>query len=341
MVEYISSSIKEKIIAAFESARDIVITTHMNPDGDALGSSLGLYHFLKLSGKNVNVITPNSYPDFLHWLPGDEEVIEFHKKSNKAANLISRADTIFFLDFNEEKRIGKMGELVMENERATKILIDHHPDPVAKCDIEISDIRVSSTAELVFYLLSFVNKNLLVNKTVCECLFTGIMTDTGCFSFNSSRPSTYEAVAAMLQSGIDKDRIYNFVYNNFSEHRMKLLGFSLDKKMKVIPEYRTAYISLTMEEMKKYKFSTGDTEGFVNFPLSIKGIVFSVLFLEKKDRIKLSLRSKGDFPANDVAKKHFGGGGHRNAAGGELKMSLSETLDKFESLLPDYASLLK
>ena len=340
-MEYISKELSEKNKDAIEAAANIVILTHMNPDGDAIGSSLGLYHFLKLSGKSVTLITPNSYPDFLHWLPGDEDVVEFDRKSKKASRLISEADTIFLLDFNELKRIGKMGEVVSKNNTATKILIDHHPNPVEKCTIEISDIRVSSTAELVYHLLSSLNEELVSDINVSECLFTGIMTDTGCFSFNSSRPSTFEAVSALLRSGINKDKIYDNIYNNFSDDRMKLLGFSLDKKMKVIPEHKTAYISLSKEEMKMYNFSVGDSEGFVNFPLSIKGIVFSVLFLEKKGYVKLSLRSKGDFPANEVAKKYFNGGGHKNAAGGESMLNLSETIEKFESVLTEYSHLLK
>ncbi len=340
-MEYISNTLIEKTKSALEAATDIVILTHMNPDGDALGSSLGLYHFLKLSGKNVTVISPNSYPDFLHWLPGDDEVVEFDKKSKKATRFISQADTIFLLDFNELKRIGKVGEVVLENKKATKILVDHHPNPVEKCQIEISDIRVSSTAELVFHLLSSIDKTKVSDLAVSECLFTGILTDTGCFSFNSSRPSTYEAVATLLKAGVNKDKIYDNLYNNFSADRMKLLGFSLDSKMKVIKEYKTAYVSLSREEMEKYNFSVGDSEGFVNFPLSIKGIIFSVLFLEKKGHVKLSLRSKGDFPANDVAKKYFNGGGHKNAAGGESKLSLSDTIERFESILPEYSQLLK
>ena len=340
-MEYISEKVLENTKNAIETASNIVIVTHMNPDGDAIGSSLGLYHFLKLSGKSVTVITPNSYPDFLHWLPGDDDVVDFDRKSKKASRLIGEADTFFLLDFNELKRIGKMGEVVSKNKTATKILIDHHPNPVEKCTIELSDIRVSSTAELVFHLLSLLNNELVSDINVSECLFTGIMTDTGCFSFNSSRPSTFEAVSALLKSGINKDKIYDNLYNNFSDDRMKLLGFSLDKRMTVIPEYKTAYISLTMEEMKMYNFSVGDSEGFVNFPLSIKGVVFTVLFLEKKGYVKLSLRSKGDFPANEVAKKYFNGGGHKNAAGGESMISLSETIKKFESILPEYTHLLK
>ncbi len=339
-MDFIHKSISKEIESALKQAGNVVIITHINPDGDAIGSSLGLYHYLKSAGKAVHVITPNSYPAFLHWLPGNSEILEFNQAYAKAKKLISEADILFHLDFNDPGRMDAMKDHVSKNSKATKILIDHHPKPVAFNDIEISDIRASSTAELVFYLIKALNGKLLTDRTICECLFTGIMTDTGCFSFNSSLPSTYQAVASIMESGIDKDRIYNLVYNNFSEARMKLLGYGLDKKMKVINQYHTAFISLSEEELKKYNFNTGDSEGFVNFPLSIKGIRFSALFLEKKDHVKISFRSHGNFPVNEFSAKHFNGGGHLNAAGGESYHSLDDTIKMFISLLPEYNNWL-
>ena len=340
-LEIITDKIAGKINAELNNKDNIVIFTHRNPDGDALGSALGLFHFLRSINKNVKVISPNAYPDFLHWLPGDSEVIEYNKQKPLAKSLIAGAEILFHLDFNSLSRIREMERAVLGNQRAVKIMVDHHPDPDTFADIQISDTRVSSTAELVYYLIKSLDKDSLRSKDICECLFTGIMTDTGCFSFNSSLPSTYEVVAHLLHSGMNKDRIFDMVYNNFTASRMKLLGFSLDQKMKVLPEYHTAYISLTREEMKRYEFQPGDTEGFVNYPLSIKGIKFSVLFLEKDKFVKISLRSRGEFPVNQLANKHFSGGGHKNASGGECKLSLADTLKKFENLLAEYTSLLK
>lgn len=340
-LELIKETIAKRISAELKNKNNIIIFTHRNPDGDALGAALGLYHFLKMQKKDVRVISPNAYPEFLHWLPGDEEIIQFNKQKTFAKDIISGAEIIFHLDFNALSRIGELEKLVLNNKESVKILIDHHPDPEPFADIEISETSVSSTAELVYYLIRLLDRKSLKNKDICTCLFTGIMTDTGCFSFNSSLPSTWEVVADLLRSGINKDRIFDRVYNNFSAPRMKLLGFSLDQKMTVLPEYHTAYISLSREEMKMYDFQTGDSEGFVNYPLSIKGILFSVLFLEKEKYVKLSLRSRGEFPVNDFARRYFNGGGHRNAAGGECKLSLQETLTRFEQLLPDFVSKFK
>ncbi len=340
-MEIITNKIAGRIRAELNDKNDIVIFTHRNPDGDALGAALGLYHFLSSFNKNVKVITPNAYPEFLHWLPGDSEIIQFNKEKSLSRNLIASAEIIFHLDFNALNRIRELEDMVLNNQKSVKVLIDHHPDPEHFADIEISETRVSSTAELVYYLIYALNPESFKDKDICECLFTGIMTDTGCFSFNSSLPSTWEVVANLLRSGIDKDRIFDLVYNNFSASRMKLLGYSLDQKMTVLREFQTAYISLSREEMQKYNFKTGDSEGFVNYPLSIKGIKFSVLFLEKEKYVKISFRSRGEFPVNEFAQKYFNGGGHRNAAGGECKLGLSETLKEFERLLPEYDALLK
>ncbi len=340
-MKIIKDKLAGSIGAELINKNNILILIHRNPDGDALGAALGLYHFLKSMNKRVRVITPNAYPEFLHWLPGDSEIIQFNIQKERTKDLISDAEIIFHLDFNALSRIRELEELVLANQQAIKVLIDHHPDPEHFADIEISDTRVSSTAELVYYLIHALDSESLKSKDICECLFTGIMTDTGCFSFNSSMPSTWEVVANLLRSGINKDSIFDRVYNNFSASRMKLLGFSLDQKMTVLPEYHAAYISLSREEMKKYDFRTGDSEGFVNFPLSIKGIKFSVLFLEKEKYVKISFRSKGEFAVNEFAQKYFNGGGHRNAAGGESKKNLQETLEEFERLLEEYATKLK
>ena len=339
-MEYLSVHKEEELKSLVEKAERIIILSHKNPDGDAIGSSLGLYHFLEMKGKYVKIIVPNEYPEFLHWLPGSDFVIKYDKEPDVAREHIENAELIFSLDFNDLKRLGKLGEIMEENKTASRILIDHHPYPKHFCDVEISTIHVSSTAELVYHLIQRLDGQALNNKDLCECLYVGIMTDTGCFSFNSSNPATFRVVAHLLQSGIDKDHIYDRIYNNYSAGRMKFMGYCLNQKMVIVPEYHTAYIGLSQKEMKEYNFKMGDSEGFVNLPLSIEGIRFSALFIEKSGHTKISFRSRGNFPANEFSARHFGGGGHLNAAGGESLESLEESIKHFVSLLPDYSKWL-
>ncbi len=313
----------------------VLIVTHKNPDGDAMGASLGMYNFLKNMGCTVNVVTPNEYPRFLKWLPGNAQVTVFNSEKTKAKNLISKADTVFCLDFNSPGRAGEVN-FSLTASKAFKILIDHHPDPEPFVDYTLSDVTVSSTAELVFRFIEWLDCRELIDHAVAESLFTGIMTDTGCFSYNSSQPETYRVLSELMKMGVDKDKVYDRVYDNFSEERMRLLGYCLDKKMVVLPRYSTAYISLTKKEKEKYNFAIGDSEGFVNYPLSIKDISFAALFMENDNGVKLSFRSKGDFSVNDFSRRHFDGGGHKNAAGGESELSMEDTVKKFCSLLPKY-----
>lgn len=327
--------IVEGIKNLLASRSKIVITTHINPDGDALGSVLGLYWFLKRLGHDVSAISPNDYPEFLQWLPGNDVVIDFYKRKKEATSLIQEADAIFFLDYNEAKRGGDMRDILAES-KAKKIMIDHHPFPQLKVDYAISRTGVSSTAELIYEFILDMNGIRHMSKEIAECIYTGIMTDTGCFSYNSSRTRTFEIAAQLLTFSIEKDEIFRKVYDNFSAQRMRLLGYCLNEKMQVFPEFRTAFISLSIEDQERFKFAVGDSEGFVNYPLSIKGVCFTALFTEGKDKIKISFRSRGPFPANSFSQKHFSGGGHLNAAGGESNLSLSETIQKFIDLLPQY-----
>jgi phosphoesterase RecJ-like protein len=230
---------------------------------------------------------------------------------------------------------------LFENYTASQILIDHHPNPNIPCLLTFSDTRSSSTSELIYYLIEALGDISLMNKEIAECLFTGIMTDTGCFSFNSSRPETWQAVAELLRLNIDKDTIFSQVYENYSDSRMRLMGFCLNEKMKVIPEYNTAYISLTLDELRKFHFEPGDTEGFVNLPFSVNGIKVTALFIERDDHIKISLRSKGNIAINHIAQKYFNGGGHKNAAGGESILNMNDTISKFTSLLAVYEKELR
>ncbi len=323
------------IFKHIEKANSIVIVGHVNPDGDSVGSSLALYNYLKRSGKVVTVVMPNEYPDFLKWLPGSEEVIVFSKNKSAAVKIIDNANIVFLLDFNSLARAGNV-EVYINNSAALKVIIDHHPGPADFADIVYSDVLSSSTAELVFRFIESTGNLQLIDNISATCLYTGIMSDTGSFSFNSSQPETYRVLSELLKKGIDKDYIYSMVYDNFSESRLRLLGYCLDRKMVVLPVYKTAYISLSLDEKKQYNYIRGDSEGFVNYPLSISGVDFVAFFIENNDHVKISFRSKGKFNTNVFAQKHFDGGGHVNASGGESKLSLFDTINKFVSLLPEY-----
>ncbi len=320
-----------------EQSGNIAVISHENPDGDAVGSSLALYHYLKKSGKKCFVIMPNDYPDFLKWLPGSKDINIFKKDKSTAEKKIHDADMIFLLDFNTPDRAGKIEDLIRES-KAFKVMIDHHPERLVFTDINFTDTLSSSTAELVFRFIELTGNIKLLDNNIAVCLYTGIMSDTGSFSYNSSQPETYRVLSELLKKGIDKDYIYSKVYNNYSESRLKLLGYCLDRKMVVLPEYKTAYMSLTLLEKKQYNYKRGDSEGFVNYPLSVKGVNFAAFFMENDDHVKISFRSRGKFDTNAFAFNNFDGGGHVNASGGESKLSLSDTINKFISLLPEYIS---
>lgn len=325
------SRIKELL----SSPKKIIITTHRSPDADAIGSSLGLYHFLLKKKHDVIVITPNSYPEFLHWLPGNKDVINYEGKKNRAKKLVMDAELIFCLDYNALKRMEEFGEVVGES-KAIKILIDHHQQPDKFPDYILSDVTASSTAQLIYRFIEMLGEEKMVNSEIAECLYAGIMTDTGSFRFSSTSSETHRIVAKLIDAGVKPDKIYNLIFDDNSVDRMNLLGYTLLHKLKYFPEYRTAMISLTRVELKQFKYKQGDTEGFVNYPLSIKGVRLSALMIEKKGLIKLSFRSKGSFSVNKFSREHFSGGGHNNAAGGESRVSMDETVNKFLSLLPLY-----
>lgn len=331
------TDIQKKAIKELVSNKEenIVIISHRNPDGDAMGSALGLHNVLKSRGINSHVLLPNDFADFLRWMPGAEDITVFMSQPEKGAEILSKATLIVGVDFNDISRI-KEFKNEYEQLEVRKILIDHHPDPSLKVDVLISETKVSSSAELVYQCLKDSASDNILTPDAATCFYTGIMTDTGNFSHNSSRPETYHIVADLMAKGINKDAIFDKVYNNYTYHRMRLMGYCLNKKMVHLPEYRMAYIWLTSEEQDKFNFVAGDTEGFVNLPLSIKGVVFSALFIEKSDRIKISLRSKRNLAINKIVSEHFRGGGHVNAAGGESYLSMQKTIKKFLKILPDY-----
>ena len=322
---------------AIINANDIVIIPHHNPDGDAIGAALGLQILLKKMHKKAIVVSPSKYPEFLQWLPDNNNVLIYPYKKNTIIQTVTNADLIFYVDFNSFKRLENFEESFLKiNRKAKTILIDHHPEPLGIADICFSDTTVSSTSELVYKIIEDADFTEFVNTNIAECLFTGIITDTGLLNYNSSNPQTFEIVSKLLTYKIDKQNIIDNVYNNFSANRMRLMGYCLNEKMEVLENYNSAVIWLNTDELQKYDFKAGDTEGFVNLPLSIKNIDFSAIFIEKKDFIKTSFRSKGSFPANDFAKKYFNGGGHLNAAGGKCFLSLSESIEKFKKSLIEF-----
>jgi phosphoesterase RecJ-like protein len=321
------------------SSRHIVIVTHTAPDGDALGSSLGLWHFLSELGKNVNVIVPDDYPSFYKWMPGSDKIIIADTQQQYAGELITGADLIFCLDFNEPHRIANLETAVIES-KAKKILIDHHLNPGRFCEITISHPDMSSTAELVFRFICRMGMFEYINTFCAECIYTGMMTDTGAFTFNSNRPDIFFIISELLQAGIDKDAIYSRVYNQHSAGRVRLQGYVLHEKMKLYEKHHTSLITLSLEEHQKFNIQKGDTEGFVNIPLSIRDVVFSAFIREDKKMIKISLRSKGEFPCNRFASEVYGGGGHLNASGGEFYGPFDEAIRKFEESLEKYKDLL-
>ena len=322
-----------------QNAEKIAILTHTNPDGDAIGSSIALALALRKKGLDAQVIIPDGLPDFLRWLPGIELSTTFAYKKEKASEIVNDADLIFCLDFNDPRRLNGVEEL-LEASRAKKILIDHHQDPLSFTDLAITDTSRGSVGEMIYLLLTGLYSRDILDKDIASCLYVAIMTDTGNFTYASSYPEVFHIAGDLVECGIDKNSIYSKVYDAFSEDRMRLQGYCMQEKMVVLPQFHTAYISLTEDELKQFNHRKGDTEGFVNIPFGIKGILFTALFIEKKDLIRVSFRSQGNFPVNKVASEHFRGGGHTNAAGGDSLISMEETLAKFESLLPAYKNLL-
>lgn len=327
------SSIRKVTQLLSHKDQPIVIVTHTNPDGDALGSSLGLYGYLQAAGfERVHVITPNGYPSFLRWMPWQHHIIVAENEAVKAAELIAGASLLFCLDFNGMSRTNQL-ETPLRKAAATKILIDHHPQPEPDFDILFSETRVSSTAELVYDFIAALGGEKYIDKSVAECLYAGIVTDTGSFSYACNEPKTYEITARLIALGVDGEHLHRLIYDTYSVDRMRLLGFCLSEKLKVLPEKQAAHISLSKQDLKRFNHQEGDTEGVVNYAMSIENINLAALFIEKDDHIKISFRSAGKVDVNMLARRHFNGGGHRNASGGKSFASLEQTIMHFEQLL--------
>ena len=318
----------------FSSSENILIICHINPDGDSVGAQLAMYHYFKSVNKNVSLLAPNNLQEFLKWMDGAGQIEIFIKDRKKGRQLIENADLIIMLDFNQPGRLGEAEEAVIAS-KARKVIIDHHLDPENFADLIISDPAKCSTSELVHEIICEVNGAKFMNRSYAESLYVGIITDTGNFEHGAYSSRTFRIVADLLDTGIIKERIINLIYNNFSSDRLRLQGFALNQRMVVLPEFRTAYIYLSKEDLKTYNHVKGDTEGFVNMPLSIKGINFAALFIEKDSFIKLSFRSKGQFPSNEFASLYFSGGGHLNASGGEYTDTLENTIVYFLEVLKE------
>ena len=318
----------------FSSAENILIMCHINPDGDSVGAQLALYHYFKANGKNVSLLAPNNLQEFLKWMDGAGQIEVFIKDRKKGRMMIEGADLIIMLDFNQSGRLGEAEDYVVAS-KAKKVVIDHHLNPENFADLIISDPTKCSTSELIHEVICEINGAKFMNRSYAEALYVGIITDTGNFEHGSYSSRTFRIVADLLDTGIEKEKIINLIYNNFSSDRIRLQGFALNQRMVVMPEYKTAYIYLSKIDLKEYNHVKGDTEGFVNMPLSIKGINFSALFIEKDNFIKLSFRSKGQFPSNEFALLYFSGGGHLNASGGEFSDTLDNTITYFIKVLKE------
>lgn len=329
----------EKIKKLLSEKKKIVITTHYNPDGDAMGSSLGLYHFLKSKKHHVTVVTPNSWPSFLDWIPGADHCIAGDNHLKKTGRLIEEADIVFSLDYNSLKRTNELAELI-ENANGIKIMIDHHIQPDDYADYTYSDITASSTCEMIYEFIKSLEGTVDISRECAECLYTGIMTDTGSFKFRSTTSKTHLVVADLIAKGARNTYIHQKLFDTNSYERMRLLGFCLSEKLTLLGEYHTAFIALTAQELESFHYKKGDTEGIVNYALSIDEVFFSAIFIERDDEIKISFRSKGKFDVNTFARNHFEGGGHQQAAGGKSLETMDATIMKFVQLLPQYKNAL-
>ena len=313
--------------------KKIAIIPHRGPDGDAMGSTLGLYHFLLKNKHHPVVVSPNEFPDFLAWMPGSETIKIFEKDKQNCTKILEEAELIFTLDFNALHRTGEM-EHVLAKLKAPFVMIDHHQKPDDYAAVTYSDTSFGSTCEMLYNFISFLGKKEDIDKTIGTCIYTGILTDSGSFRFPKTTGTTHRIVAELIDLGVENTEIPSLLFDNSSFGRLQILGRAL-QNMIVITEHKTAYTTLTQDELNSFDYVKGDTEGIVNYGLSIKGIVFTAIFIENKEEkiIKISFRSQGDFDVNQFARDHFNGGGHRNAAGGKSEASMEETKKKFEDLV--------
>lgn len=342
-IDIMTSDQLARLSQLISTSTTIVITTHKSPDGDAIGSSLGLAEYLRTLGKEATVIVPDQYPDFLRWLPNSEKIIRYDKHREKCDMLLKIADLVFCLDFNAPSRVDEM-EAALMSSKAPKVLIDHHLKPDVPAELVISEPEACSTSELIFRIVWQMEGFEQQSKQFAVPVYCGMMTDTGGFTFNSSRPEIFFIISQLLTKHFDKDKIYRNVYHNYSENRLRLLGYVMYKKLVVLPELHTAFYALTKEELNRFHFIKGDAEGLVNIPQQIKGLKLSISLREDTDKantIWVSLRSVDDFPCNLMAEQFFNGGGHLNASGGRLNCSVDEAIETVKRAIIAFSDKLK
>lgn len=321
-------------------SKKIVVTSHNNPDGDAMGSLLGMYHYLRKKGHRVVAVVPNQFPEFYNWLPGSSDVLIYEKSARQVQKHLAEAELIFCLDYNGISRFGAPAE-ILAKAPGKRIMIDHHVDPEPEnFDYCISIVNTSSTGELVYDFIKIMGDGNLLDKPIADCLYTSIITDTGSFSYSANNQGTYHVTAELIDLGVDAAQVHRLIYDTFTENRLRLLGFGISERMVVWDEFHTAMIYLTKEDLKKFSYRVGDTEGLVNYPLMMGKINMSILLTEKDNMIRMSFRSKGDFSVNLFVRKHFKGGGHRNAAGGKSFIPLEKTIERIKGVLPEYKQAL-
>ena len=326
----------DAIGALLRHPQTILITTHQNPDADAMGSSLGLAAYLKKRGHRVTVVTPTDYPQNLYWLAGNSEVIAFEEKLRTTViQLMMEADLIFCLDFSTLDRIRELGPMVRQA-RAKKILIDHHLEPESIAELGLWDPTAAATAQLIFRLIVGLGDKGLIDEPMAECLYAGLMTDTGSFRHGNTTSDVHRIAAELLDLNIDVSSIHRRIFDNTSLDKLRMLGYVLNEKLVVLPEYKFAYITLTADELKRFRSKTGDTEGLVNYALSVDGVVMAAILIDRGEEVRMSFRSVGEFSVRELASTHFNGGGHRNAAGGRSRLSLKETEDWLLNIIPRY-----
>jgi len=313
----------------------IAIVVHRNPDGDALGSGIGLSLFLKKKGHAVNVILPSEYPSTFAFLPEIDDTIVYDLHPHKTQEILENAEIIFYLDFNALDRVERMAPFIMGLENKKYVMIDHHLDPEPIADYVLSESSASSTSELVFKFIHLLEESKRLDVNIGTCLFTGLITDTGSFKY-ATNPYTYEVAGELKKLGVDDYQLQDNIFNTWTERQMILLGHCLRNRMEIIPEYSAGIIYLDAKDYKKYQISRGDTEGVVNYILMIKGMKMALFIRDMHGTIRLSLRSKGDISVQELARDHFNGGGHKNASGGTSQESIQKTIEKFKSILPNY-----
>jgi len=329
-----------EIKALLEGCQKVTIIMHRGPDGDAVGSALGWKRILELKGIEAKVIAPDAFPDFLKWMPGADEIIIFERNPSKAKKIADESDAIFCLDFNAPKRAGDASELIARSKKPL-VVVDHHQEPADFAHFYYVDSDASSTAEMIYRLCKGLGWKKDIERKAAICLYTGLVTDTGSFRFSSVTPRVMRIASRLMETGMDHTEVYRHVYDSSSLTRLKLQGFALSEKLVHLEDQATAYISLTAEELSRYNFKKGDTEGLVNYALSINGVNLAGFFAEKDGAIKLSLRSRGSFDVNKLAREHFNGGGHQNAAGGRCEESMDEVLKKFEGVAKENTDEIK